>query len=206
MSLRPFPSSAALRLALLAALLALPACFRPGQYIWVDRYQEPPPDDSYLIRKGDRLSINVWNNPELSLRTSVREDGRLTLPLLNDVDAVGTTPTALARALEEKLRNMVSNPVVTVVVEEARPLKVAVLGEVKNPGMKDMEAGTGLLQALAVAGGFTDYAREDAVFVLRREPGVAQPVRIRFTYKALIRTEGKAASFRLRTGDVVVVE
>jgi len=77
---------------------------------------------------------------------------------------------------------------------------------VKSPGMKDLEPGSGLLHALAVAGGFSDYARDDGVFVLRREPGAPEPIRIRFTYEALIRTEGRGATFRLRTGDVVVVE
>jgi len=191
---------------LLATLLVLPACFLPGRFIWVDDYKEPPPDESYLIRKGDRLAINVWNQPDLTTRTLVRDDGRITLPLLNDVEAAGQTPPLFARALEGRLRDLVSNPVVTVLVEEPKLMKVAVLGEVKSPGMKDLEPGSGLLHALAVAGGFSDYARDDGVFVLRREPGAPEPIRIRFTYEALIRTEGRGATFRLRTGDVVVVE
>jgi polysaccharide biosynthesis/export protein len=192
----------------LALLLALSACYRPGRFIWVDDYRVPPSlqDEGYTIRKGDILNVNVWNQREISSRARVRDDGRISLPLLNDVDAAGHTPPALARALEVKLKDLVNHPVVTVMVEEIQPVKVAVLGEVKDPGMKQLEPGSGLLQALAVASGFTDYARDDAIYVLRREPGAPNPTRIRFTYAALARGEGSTSTFRLRTGDVVVVE
>jgi polysaccharide biosynthesis/export protein len=81
-----------------------------------------------------------------------------------------------------------------------------VLGEVKGPGMKDLEPGSGVLQALALAGGFTDYAQLDGIYVLRRQPESPAPQRIRFDYEAVSRTQGKGASFVLHTGDVVVVE
>jgi polysaccharide biosynthesis/export protein len=193
---------------LLATLLLLSACYQPGRFIWVDDYREPPPpvDESYTIRKGDLLNINVWNQAGISSRLRVRDDGRISLPLVNDVEAAGQTPPALARLLEQRLKDMVTNPVVTVMVDEAQPIKVAVLGEVRSPGMKQLDAGSGLLQALSVASGFSDYAREEGIFVLRKQPGDDTPVRIRFTYEALIRSEGSAASFRLKTGDVVVVE
>lgn len=197
-----------LHLALPAALLLLSACYMPGRFVWVDDYREPPSlqDEGYIIRRGDILSINVWNQRELSAQTQVREDGRITLSLLNDVDAAGLTPPVLARRLEERFKPLVSNPVVTVTVAKAEPLKVAVLGEVKDPGMKELDPGSGVLQALAQADGFTDYAQLDGVYVLRRQPDTPAPVRIRFDYEAVIRTRGKGAAFRLHTGDVVVVE
>lgn len=195
---------------LLATLLLLSACYKPGRFVWVDDYREPqvtqPQDDSYLIRKGDVLNVNVWNQRDISSRLRVRDDGRISLPLLNDVEAAGQTPAALARAMEQKLKDLVANPVVTVMVDEAQPIKISVLGEVRNPGKKLLESGSGPLQALSEAGGFTDYARDDALYVLRREPGYPNPVRIRFTYEALTRNEGAAPTFRLRTGDVLVVE
>lgn len=197
------------RWSLLATLLLLPACYKPGRFVWVDDYREPPTqqqDDSYLIRKGDILNVNVWNQRDISSRLRVRDDGRISLPLLNDVDAAGMTPGALARAMEQKLKDLVANPVVTVIVDEAQPIKIAVLGEVRNPGKKLLDSGSGPLQALSEAGGFTDYARDDAIYVLRKEPGYATPVRIRFTYEALTRSEGSAPTFRLKTGDVMVVE
>lgn len=194
---------------LLATLLLLSACYKPGRFVWVDDYREPQlaqQDDSYLIRKGDILNVNVWNQRDISSRLRVRDDGRISLPLLNDVDAAGMTPAALARAMEQKLKDLVANPVVTVMVDEAQPIKISVLGEVRNPGKKLLESGSGPLQALSEAGGFTDYARDDALYVLRKEPGYPTPVRIRFTYEALTRNEGAAPAFRLKTGDVLVVE
>ncbi|MBN1207844.1 MAG: polysaccharide biosynthesis/export family protein [Myxococcaceae bacterium] len=203
------PSSPWLRRLLPAALLALAACYTPGRFIWVDAYREPPSlqEEGYLIRRGDRLIVQVWNQNEMySPDTLVREDGRITLRLINDVDAAGLTPPVLARRIEELLKPMVSNPVVTVMVKEAKKIEVAVLGEVKDPGMKELEPGSGVLQALAQADGFTDYAQLDGIFVLRRQPDSPAPLRIRFNYENVIRTEGKGASFLLRTGDVVVVE
>jgi len=193
---------------LLAVLLLLPACYQPGRFVWVDDYREPQlqQDDGYLIRKGDVLSVNVWNQRDISSRLRVRDDGRISLPLVNDVDAAGMTPAALARAMEQKLKDLVANPVVTVIVDEAQPIKISVLGEVRNPGKKLLESGSGPLQALSEAGGFTDYARDDAIYVLRKDPGYPTPVRIRFTYQALTRSEGAAPTFRLKTGDVLVVE
>ena len=194
---------------LLATLLLLSACYQPGRFTWVDDYREPQvsqQDDSYVIHKGDVLTVNVWNQRDITSRSRVRDDGRISLPLVNDVEAAGLTPAALARAMELKLKDMVANPVVTVMVDEAQPIKISVLGEVRNPGKKLLESGSGLLQALSEASGFTDYARDDAIYVLRKEPGYAQPLRIRFTYEALTRSEGTASAFRLKTGDVVVVE
>lgn len=201
-------SRSPLRWPLLATLLLLSACYKPGRFVWVDDYREPQAqgDENYLIRKGDILTVNVWNQRDISSRIRVRDDGRISLPLLNDVDAAGQTPAALARAMEQKLKDLVANPVVTVMVDEPQPIKVAVLGEVRNPGKKLLDPGAGLLQALSEAGGFTDYARDDALYVLRKEPGYQTPARIRFTWEALTRSEGSASTFRLKTGDVVVVE
>ncbi|MBM7112359.1 exopolysaccharide export protein EpsY [Archangium primigenium] len=201
--------SPALLWILLTGLVLGSACYRPGRFVWVDDYREPQAqqDDNYLIRRGDIITVNVWNQGQLSSpRLRVRDDGRISLPLLNDVDAAGQTPAALARAVEQRLKDLVANPVVTVVVDEAQPVKVSVLGEVRNPGNKQLVPGAGLLQAVSEAGGFTDYARDDGLFVLRREPGYQAPVRIRFNWELLSRNEGNAATFRLRTGDVVVVE
>lgn len=192
-----------------AALLLLAACYAPGRFIWVDDYREPASlqDEGYVIRKGDKLFIKVWNQHQMDTpETLVREDGRITLSLLNDVDAAGLTPPVLARRVEELLKPMVSNPHVTVYVREPKQLLVAVLGEVKGPGMKSLEPGSGVLHALAQAGGFTDYAQQDGIYVLRRQPDSPTPLRIRFDYEAISRTQGKGASFLLRTGDILVVE
>ena len=137
---RPTPTAfRVLRRVLPAALLALAACYMPGRFVWVDDYRDPPSmqDEGYVIRKGDHLFIKVWNQNDLtSDNTLVREDGRITIPLINDVDAAGLTPPVLSRRIEELLKPMVSNPSVSVKVTVPKLIQVAVLGEVKGPGMK----------------------------------------------------------------------
>ncbi len=154
----------------------------------------------YVIGNGDQLSIKVFNQEGMSGKATVREDGMISLPFLNDVQAAGATPTELAARLQGRLKQFVVNPVVTVSVEVARPTEVSVVGEVKNPGSYQVEPRGGVLQALARAGGLTDFADRDKVFVIR------QQTRIRFTYRALTQADPSAVSFRLRAGDVVVVE
>lgn len=197
------------RIGTLAALTMLSsACVRrSGSYVWVD--QLPAPADTsageYMLEAGDLIGVTVWNHAELSARVRVREDGRVTLPLLNDVAVAGRTPGQAARELEGtiKARGLVVSPRVMVSVEETRPLRVAVLGEVARPGMYQLESGAGVAEALASAGGFTDFAHRDRIFVVRKTP---KQMRIRFTYDAITAARGRAASFRLRPGDVVVTE
>jgi polysaccharide export outer membrane protein len=168
----------------------------------------PEPPTAYRIGPGDVLGVRVWNQESMSVaRARVRDDGRISVPFLNDVEAVGMTPTALARRLEDSLRSFVVNPVVTVTVEEVRPLRISVIGQVTRPGVYDLEHGVGVLAALAAAGGLTDYAHRDRLYVLRpvRRSDDA-PLRIRFSFDALTRAEPRAASFVLHGGDTVVVE
>ncbi len=120
--------------------------------------------------------------------------------------AAGMSPDALARALEVRLTGYVNAPRVTVALEEEKLVAVSVLGEVAKPGSYDLTAGSGVLQALASAGGMTPWASNDRIFVLRRSGGEARPTRIRFTEEALAHGEDRSSAFRLRRGDVVVVE
>lgn len=193
-----------------AALLGLSACANVGHFVWVDEYQDKPQqaqqDPGYVIRSGDLIYVHVWNQEQLSTRARVREDGRISMLFLNEIEAAGYRPGVLAQQLQTRLKDYINNPVVTVSLEETRPISVAMVGEVARTGMLQLESGAGLLQALAQAGGFSEFAHKDAIFVLRQEPGATEPVRIRFTYQALIHSEGRAPAFRLRAGDVVVVE
>jgi len=133
----------------------------------------------------------------------VRSDGRISLPFVNDVQAAGKTPLKLGGELEAGLKAMVLNPKVTVVVEESRPLTISVLGEVSKPGTQTYERESGVAQALAAAGGLTNFAHKDRIFVVRSNP---KPVRIHFTYENITRKVGPASVFRLKPGDVVIVE
>jgi len=192
----------------LAALLASTGCAgaRAGGTRVEDLPPSPPDDATYRVAPGDVLGVRVLNQEAMSAaRARVRDDGRISLPFLQDVHVAGETPVAISRRLEVALASYVVSPVVTVTVEEARPLRVPVIGQVTRPGVYDLERGAGVLPALAAAGGLTDFAHRDAVYVLRPTRDRA-PLRIRFTFTALTRAEPKAASFVLRQGDSVVVE
>lgn len=199
------------RAAALLMLLAAASCHGPsGGWIPIERLPPtPPPDSEYRIAPGDVLSVRVWNQDSMSQsHARVRDDGRISVPFLHDVAVMGQTPAALSRRLESDLRSYIVNPVVTVTVDEVRPLRVSVIGEVTHPGVHELERGAGVLIALAAAGGLTPYAHPDSVYVLRPAASPAQggPMRIRFTFAALTRAERPAASFVLRHGDTVVVE
>ncbi len=191
----------------LAAAAALACRTTGGASVPVEQYPTPAPEAEYRIAPGDVITVRVWNQDSMSSpRARVRDDGKISVPFLQDVEVAGTTPTELAQRLQVKLKTYVVNPVVTVTVDEVRPLRVSVVGEVTHPGQFELEHGAGVLAALAAAGGLTDYAHRDAIFVVRNPPDAKAPVRIRFRYAALAGAEVRAASFRLRPGDVIVAE
>ena len=176
-------------------------------FVWVDALPEletAAPSGQYVIGPGDALSIQVWDQEKMSAHARVRSDGQISLPFLNDVPAAGKTPVMLARDLEQRLKNLIVTPQVTVAVEEPMPLRISVLGEVLEPGLHNIDPGAGVAQALAAAGGLKEFAHKDRIFVLR--VGSTPPQRIRMTYQALTGVQGRAASLHLRAGDVVVVE
>jgi polysaccharide export outer membrane protein len=181
-----------------------------GSFVWADQYLEthktgtPPAGAGYVIGPGDVLNVRVFDKENMSApRARVRSDGKVSLPFLNDVDAAGSTPAALADRLQGSLKAFVNDPVVTVSVEEQSPCAISVVGEVARPGVYPIEGCGTPLQALASAGGLSQFGRADRIFVLRSAP--AEPaVRIRFRYDQLVRAEG--AQFHLQRGDVVVVE
>jgi polysaccharide export outer membrane protein len=191
------------------ALLVLGSACKhdPGTFISVEDWAEPTPvnDGEYIIRAGDLLNIRVFQQENMSARGRVRVDGKISLPFLNDVAAAGYTPVVLSKQLEGRLKDFINNPIVTISLEEVRPLSISVLGEVPRPGIYQLEAGGGVLQALAAAGGFTNFARQD-LFVVRVNRDADKPQRIRFDYDVLARAEGKGPGFRLKAADVLIVE
>ena len=195
-------------LVLTALFAAAPTAVRAqsDQFVWVDKYEDDSPvapGGEYTIGPGDLLGVQVWDQDKMSARTRVRTDGRISLPFLNDVVAAGKGPVQLATEIQEGLKAIILTPRVTVTVEETQPLNISILGEVAKPGLHTLEVGAGVAQALASAGGLSQYAKKDRIFVLR--PGPKQ-ARIRFTYEAVTRNQGRAPLFRLRSGDVLVVE
>jgi polysaccharide biosynthesis/export protein len=187
----------------LAALLLL-GCGGSGAYVWVaDMPSEEVASRDYLIESGDVVVVRVFNQDAMSTRARVRSDGKLSVPFLGDVLVRGKSPSAVSRELEERFKSYVVSPTVTVTVDEFQPSSVAVIGEVAHPGVYPIDsAAAGVLRALAQAGGLTEYAHRDGIYVLRSSPAR----RIRFSYEGLTQNQNRAAVFRLRAGDTVVVE
>jgi polysaccharide export outer membrane protein len=194
-----------------ALALASAGCRHGKDFIWIDAVPKgmSEPEATYVIAPGDVIGVRVWNNEANSMdRVRVRDDGKISLAFLNDVEVAGSEPEELARRLEVRLKAYIMAPAVTVVVHERRPLRVSIVGKVVRPGVYDLDRGAGVVQALAAAGGLTPFADESRVFVLRSgywgdDP---TPARIRFRYRDLEAGRPPASLFLLRVGDVIVVE
>ncbi|MBI3325780.1 MAG: polysaccharide biosynthesis/export family protein [Nitrospinae bacterium] len=160
--------------------------------------------DEYRIGPEDILIISVWKNEELSRTVTVRPDGMISLPLLNDIQAAGLTPMQLRDFLSKRLAEYMPSPEAAVIVGDVRSFKVSVIGEVKTPGRYDLKSRATVLDALAQAGGFTEFASRARVVILR--PDGTTMKRIPFNYKKAISATGQEENFHLQQGDIVVVQ
>jgi polysaccharide export outer membrane protein len=160
----------------------------------------------YLIGPDDVLEIAVWNNEKITRTVPVRPDGKISLPLLNDVQAAGLSAMQLRAFLTNALAAFVQMPEVSVIVREVHSFKVSVMGEVKEPGRFDLTSRVTVLDVLAMAKGFTEYADRGRIVVLRREQGITRP--IPFEYQKVMSgseaTTGRE-NFFVQPGDVVLV-
>ncbi|HEX4020246.1 MAG TPA: polysaccharide biosynthesis/export family protein [Acidobacteriaceae bacterium] len=157
----------------------------------------------YKIGVSDVLAINVWKEPDISRSLSVRPDGFITLPLIGDIKAAGKTPNGLRDALVIALRKYIDSPQVTVIVTEARSQRFNVLGQVTRPGAYALNNGTGVLDALAIAGGLREFAKKNKIYVLRVVNG--ERMRIPYNYKAVLSGKSDSSELLLQAGDTVVV-
>jgi len=158
-------------------------------------------NDEYRVGPGDKLRIEVYKDPQLSQSVQVRPDGKITLPLVGDMEATGRTPIELRDTIAKSLKDYINNPTVTVIVVEALASQIFVMGEVTHPGTMQLHGPTTILQALAMAGGFKEFANTKDVKVLR--PNGSGIETIKFNYKDVI--NGDAKPFYLRSGDTVIV-
>jgi polysaccharide biosynthesis/export protein len=159
----------------------------------------------YRIATGDKLRIEVYKDAQLSQSLQVRPDGKITLPLVGDVTASGRTSMELRDAISTSLKDYITNPVVTVIVTETMPQVVYVTGEVNKPGSFALANGQmSVLQALAMAGGFTDFANRKDITILRRGPSGMQ--KLKFNYKEALDEDSKREPLPLLAGDTVVVK
>jgi polysaccharide biosynthesis/export protein len=160
-------------------------------------------DPAYKIGPQDVLKIDVWKEDQLTRTVPVRPDGKITLPLLNDIQAVGLTPMELASAISEQLKKYINNPQVTVSVAEINSRRIYVTGEIAKAGTYALLPHMTVLQALSSSGGFTQFAREKNIYVLRTENG--KQTKIPFNYKEAVRGKNPAQNIELLPGDVIVV-
>jgi polysaccharide export outer membrane protein len=160
-------------------------------------------DQPYRIGREDILDVAVWRDADLSRTLPVRPDGFISLPMVGELKAEGRTPTELSDEIREALKPYVQEPRVTVVVREVNSSRVFITGEVAHPGAYPLRGRVSILQAIALAGGFTDFADRDAIVVLRRsgQDGNTIPV----SYSELVDAPDKNEPLILRPGDTIVV-
>jgi polysaccharide biosynthesis/export protein len=158
-------------------------------------------NEEYRVGPGDKLRIEVYKDPQLSQSVQVRPDGKITLPLVGDMEATGRTPIELRDAVAKSLKEYITNPTVTVIVVEALASQVFVIGEVAKPGAVQIYGPTTVMQVLAMAGGFKEFANTKDVRVQRQNGNGVQT--IRFNYKEALNAETKP--FYVRAGDTVIV-
>jgi len=164
--------------------------------------QDPAAPSDYLIGADDTLRISVWKEPDLTETLPVRPDGKISMPLLNDIVAAGLTPLQLKDSITEKLKKYIADPRVTVVVTAMNSRRVFVTGEVTHTGPINLLPHMTVLQALAQAG-FTQFANPKAVYVLRTENG--KQIKLPFNYKEVVKGIHVEQNFALKPGDTVVV-
>ncbi len=160
--------------------------------------------DSYIIGSEDQLSINVWKEPEMSKTVPVRPDGMISLPLLGDIKAAGFTPLQLQDEITNQLKKFISDPQVTVIVTEVRSLTFNVVGQVMKPGYYPLTRRMTVLDAIAMSGGFKDFAKTKKVYVLRTNASGKQE-RLPFNYKQVIKGNDTQQNIVLQPRDTVVV-
>jgi len=161
-------------------------------------------DNSYVIGNDDMLAINVWKEAEISRSVPVRSDGKISLPLAGELQAAGLTPFKLEQHIAERLKNYISEPEVTVIVQQINSQKFNIMGQVVKPGSYSLASATTVLDAIAVAGGFRDFAKKKSIYVLRQNADGTQ-TRIPFNYKEVIKGQNPSQNEKLQPRDTVVV-
>ena len=160
-------------------------------------------DPDYVIGPEDMLHISVWKEPDLSGAVPVRPDGKISLPLLGDVQAAGDKPMQLSNVLAEQLKQYVTNPLVTVVVTGINSKRIFLVGEVSKNGAMNMLPNMTVLQALAAAGGFSQFANLKKIYILRNENG--RQIKIPINYKIIVKGQAPEQNILLKPNDTIVV-
>jgi polysaccharide biosynthesis/export protein len=161
-------------------------------------------DSNYIIGNSDVIEINVWEKPALTETVPVRSDGKISMPLIGEVQASGLTPLQLKAAITEKLRAYLTVPDVIVVVQQMNSQRFNILGRVMKPGSYPLLATTTVLDAIAGAGGPQDFAKQKSIYILRRN-AYGREIRIPFNYKDVIRGTHPEQNIKLQPNDTIIV-
>jgi polysaccharide export outer membrane protein len=187
---------------LLVVLFA--GCAQPQPFVWASRLGKPEDQAAvYRLGPGDEIYVLVADQQALSGTFTIGPDGGYVQPVVGSIPIVGLTTKEAAQQLTARLAGILVRPQVTISVTKRRPVRISVIGEVQKPGRFDLQYDEGILAALASAGGLTEFADGDSIYVVRREPHL---LRIRFRLRDLAGPEAISARFRLNDSDVVVVE
>lgn len=160
-------------------------------------------DPNYVIGPEDELIISVWKEPDISRSVPVRPDGKISLALLNDVQATGRTPMQLGSDISEKLKNFISEPQVTVIVAKINSQRIFIVGEVPRTGSYTLLPNMTAVDAISSAGGFTPFAKRTKIYILRKENG--KVISIPFNYKEVVKNRKSDQDIVLKPGDRIVV-
>ncbi len=161
-------------------------------------------NNSYVIGDDDILEINVWKETDLSKTIPVRSDGKISLPLVGELQAAGRTPVQLEEDITGKLRNFITEPAVTVMVQKINSLKFNVMGEVIKPGAYPLTTSMTVVDAIATAGGFKDFAKKKSIYVLHTNADGTES-RTSFNYSVFVKGKDPKQNVKLQPGDTVVV-
>ncbi len=161
-------------------------------------------DSTFIIGNDDVLAVSVWKEAELSRSVPVRSDGKISLPLIGELQASGRTPLQLENDISAKLKNYITAPEVTVIVEQINSKKFNVMGQVSKPGAYPLGQPLTIMDAIALAGGFRDFAKTKDVYILRQRPDGSE-YRIPFNYKEFIKGKNPAQNVRVEPRDTIII-
>src|SRR6202795_47052 len=183
---------------------AAPATDKPAGDKPAEGARNAHSDSSYVIGANDVLAVNVWKEPDISRSVPVRSDGKISLPLVGELQASGETPRQLEQEISTRLKNYISEPEVTVIVTDSKSQKINIMGMVTRPGAYLLTSSTTVLDSIPRAGGFKDFAKQKSIYVLRQSADGKQE-RLSFNYKEVIKGKNPEQNIRLQAGDTVVV-
>jgi polysaccharide export outer membrane protein len=159
---------------------------------------------AYVIGADDVLSISVWKEPDITRVVTVRSDGKISLPLVGELQAAGRTPSDLEKDITAALLSYIAQPQVSVMVQEANSQKFNILGQVAKPGSYPLTAGLSIVDAIAQAGGFKDFAKKKSVYIMRQDSS-GNSTRIPFNYEQFIKGKNTAQNVKLKPHDTIII-